>query len=772
MPDAAFGIFVGVSIVLQVVCVGVVLARFPRFVERWNREVRLDRNALLDSSDLTKLLDQFLLGDPWYDFLRRVSIIAPLAGVVYTAIQFGMLEKGLGVGAGTDFGDLSVVSKLYEGVAAGAAVAGLNQLMLFVVQMRWRKYRMSADLKSGSTNVNSTAARFSTGLQNLLAETQDRCSRMLDEMHARTSENTRVSSERLESAASMQLRLGTELTATFRQRLDEALRHATEEAVQAVAPIHRSIVEHGRLLGKVMAETGRLHSDLAGVLELSRERGDTLSSLVDRLTGTVQQLESSFSAMASTEIPLIRQRLSEFSADVQGMGASVKLSVDELNSSSEQLSSFMGAVGTAGGEIAKASAALRDSAAFFGTECRDAAASLQLHHSDMKSNMQGSLEAMRTMLELNSQVSGTLKQASASTSVLREVTDRMGEVSKSLSQSTEMLSESGLPRALSLMDSFGEDVGKLRDQVAITTESVTQASLRLSSFYEKLQISGDELQELIKGEREMLRTSVNEMLKFNNEFPQALQQVIAGGRSIRDASQTLEAVSSQLSVFFAELIKTGIPEARNVVQGFSANVMDFASQVREGTQSVTAGAGAFSTFLSSIGTSGSALSTVATQVRESTGSFSKSVSDAGTSLQTAVGRLDAAIEGELVVRLRALHSELENGLQQTRDISVQISPAMQQLSQAASAASGTLQGIGKVSSDVSGSVQGMATTVTALTKSLEDQKAVLAKWGSIVESVPKALKDQTDGVLKDMIAQFGQIIRTMHDQSQHIGKSR
>jgi ElaB/YqjD/DUF883 family membrane-anchored ribosome-binding protein len=148
------------------------------------------------------------------------------------------------------------------------------------------------------------------------------------------------------------------------------------------------------------------------------------------------------------------------------------------------------------------------------------------------------------------------------------------------------------------------------------------------------------------------------------------------------------------------------------------------------------------------------------------------VSDAGTSLQTAVGRLDAAIERELVVRLRALHSELENGLQQTRDISVQISPAMQKLSQAASAASGTLQGIGKVSSDVSGSVQGMATTLTALTKSLEDQKAVLAKWGSIVESVPKALKDQTDGVLKDMIAQFGQIIRTMHDQSQHIGKSR
>ena len=63
------------------------ISGFNRVALRWKKELSLERNALLNSSDAARLLDQQLSGEWSYDAQRRIGVVAPLLGVIGTAIQ-------------------------------------------------------------------------------------------------------------------------------------------------------------------------------------------------------------------------------------------------------------------------------------------------------------------------------------------------------------------------------------------------------------------------------------------------------------------------------------------------------------------------------------------------------------------------------------------------------------------------------------------------------------------------------------------------------------
>lgn len=115
-----------------------VLAEFPAgAADSAAREARFTRDEALHE------LDVRIASDSAYLLLQRMSIMAPLVGVVLTVVGFYWLDVN-------DAGEqslqtiLTAVTPLVSGVGAGAVLALINQLLLHLAGGRLERLRMAA----------------------------------------------------------------------------------------------------------------------------------------------------------------------------------------------------------------------------------------------------------------------------------------------------------------------------------------------------------------------------------------------------------------------------------------------------------------------------------------------------------------------------------------------------------------------------------------------------------------------------------------------------
>jgi hypothetical protein len=88
-------------------------------------------------------LDVRIAGDPAYLMLQRMSIMAPLVGVVLTVVGFYWLDVE-GAGEQSLQTILTAVTPLVSGVGAGAVLALINQVLLHLAGGRLERLRMTA----------------------------------------------------------------------------------------------------------------------------------------------------------------------------------------------------------------------------------------------------------------------------------------------------------------------------------------------------------------------------------------------------------------------------------------------------------------------------------------------------------------------------------------------------------------------------------------------------------------------------------------------------
>jgi flagellar biosynthesis/type III secretory pathway protein FliH len=279
-------IVLGSGILLQLCLLAMIVWSFPRVVAEWNREVRRGRNSLLSSTELRQLLTRILQRSVPYEVLRRLTVVMPLVGVLLTWWKFGEVAGGdsqLSV-------MLSSSQNLFHGVASGAVLAMVNQLMLVLVHYCWERYCGSVDLPEDVTSITAATAVFSAGLRDALRETVARCDSLVTGMQASIRDRSDVVDQLLQQTMESQRQLAQQISEDFRTRMDEAVRSATEQAADLVQRGHQQCVQSQQQYRQSIQANLQLQEATSASLQQSRAGSESLTQIAQALNDTARQV--------------------------------------------------------------------------------------------------------------------------------------------------------------------------------------------------------------------------------------------------------------------------------------------------------------------------------------------------------------------------------------------------------------------------------------------------------------------------------------------------
>jgi len=276
-------------------------ASIAKGLDEWDEYCR-GQKMTLPRQEMFERLESRLLDDPAYTFLQRMTLMAPLLGVLITTFGFATLNYGQ-----IDWQDpkamLGAIRPLFWGVFVGAALAFVHQFVLQAVARTNRtclaegETRLSAfgedqvenSLGGFSNQIAQYSQKFAEQQEAILATGRDSLSgvgtqmEQLVETVKEVVENCRGGGGSLAAAADQFEHELNRTAMVFRDelgKLNNTVTESTQEFEQSIA---------------------RTHADFGSQM---RNLGDTLSPLVTELSTNLssdqQRLDAAFTGLAET----------------------------------------------------------------------------------------------------------------------------------------------------------------------------------------------------------------------------------------------------------------------------------------------------------------------------------------------------------------------------------------------------------------------------------------------------------------------------------------
>lgn len=727
------------------------ISGFNRVALRWKKELSLERNALLNSSDAARLLDQQLSGEWSYDAQRRIGVVAPLLGVIGTAIQFLRV---------TDFSRTDMFQQIpgiYNGIACGAFAAVVSQALMFFIHRRWVKFRINVDLADDSTGITQAAAYFSNGLQRLLADTEDRCARLMLDVQEKIAARTERTAEILELSMKNQEQVTLTVGDVFSRHLSDAIAHSALTARTTLEPLERALLENHRTITAAMRETLELHTAVSTTLKDALRGGESLAQLSDRLDAVSEKLTDTVVHFSDSSIPVVQSALSRFSASVVQFTEGVEHSTEAVTASSTQFTEFTGSLTNVGIQMQESSNDLRSSSTLFAKQCEGVADSHAKTHAAISEGLAKSVEVLSQVAKLGTQIAASLELAKEGSGAIERVSQDMKTVSASFETSVQALAESGLPRALDLMNHFTSGVIDLRTQVQNSTEVVRQSTVAYTAVMQSLSDSQESIRAAVLRDIEGITQSTASLKAINTEFVASLQCAAQSRDALTSVTRNLEAASQQLAPSLEELTKNGLPKAQAIMGDFVTHVVRLGESIQRSSTSLNSGSGGFDNFISKLKETSDSLSIASTGMQSCSDQFGGSLVQLSNTLTASATSLSDAVDKQLGGKLLRAQAGLAEGLELAAKSAEKLPSALSALNTTLSNAGSQIDGVGSMSTQVAASVTKMRDTVDSLSSSIDRQRDVVSDWRGILDAIPNSLQVRTESSVKALVAHLAEI---------------
>lgn len=320
--------------------------KFSAIVEQWKREAALGRNALLNSSEVRQLLQRMLHRSLAYEILRRLTVAMPLAGVLLTWLKFGELSGDAGMQR-----LLASGRSLYDGVAAGAFLALLNQGMLVLVHYRWERYTANVDLPEDTAGITAAAADFSTGLRVTLSRTVGECNALISEVQSGIRERSAAVDNVLADAISSHRELAERLTAEFSSQLHEAINVATASATATLQATQKKVNDNNELMLKSIQSVLDLHNEVSVTLQQVKSGSESLTTISATLTTSTTAISDSFEELNTVGLPQIKATLDVFRRTLEALQKMATDIIREIRDNSNEMKGMVTSLVGAGSTL-------------------------------------------------------------------------------------------------------------------------------------------------------------------------------------------------------------------------------------------------------------------------------------------------------------------------------------------------------------------------------------------------------------------------------------
>lgn len=476
-------------VVVVVVCFSVqgllffkVKSRFREFAEKFRRQKQNPRCALLSYIEINKLLDQQLLGCLQYDLLKRVSIGAPLIGVVLTGCT--VMFKGNGPLNG-DGG--FTASELYVGVVAGAVVAIINQLLLFWVHKDWQEFRGTLDDDHEANEVSNAAVEFSTGLRKLLQQTTVQSQQIISEVSRDIGAGTRRTMEALEQAIALQAKVADQVGVQFSTAIDRAIAESVRVGGEKVQWMQDLLNENTSKVLQGLMAARELQERVSCTLESGHHIGETVVRLTERLAVVSDVLEGTLRTMSEKSAPQAERSLDQFSVIVANLTSQVGSSFEVVSKSSHQFAGFLKSVSDLGESLGKAAGRMTESAAAF---------------EDMVDSRTEVSTSLLELQELQVEVAESLRRSKEVGGAIVSLTSELGRLTSFVGGGLQQFVSTDFEHMSSQVRSFTTQVAGLSDQFAQTRTVIEGSSGGLRALISQLEFGGESLVQAAVGVEE------------------------------------------------------------------------------------------------------------------------------------------------------------------------------------------------------------------------------------------------------------------------------
>lgn len=727
------------------------ISGFNRVALRWKKELALERNALLNSSDAARMLDQQLSGEWSYDAQRRIGIVAPLLGVIGTAIQF------LGVSDFSRSDTFKEIPGIYIGIACGAFIAVISQVSMFLIHRRWVKFRLNVDIADDSSGITQAAAYFTNGLQRLLADTESRCSRMISDVQEKIIVRTERTAELLELSIRNQEEISKTFDTAFNKHLSDAISHSVSAARVTLEPLEQALLESHRTITAAMRETVELHTAVSSTLKDALRGGESLSQLSEKLDAVSNKLSATVDHFSDSSIPVVHSALSRFSASVLQFTEGVEHSTEAVTASSSQFTAFTGSLNGVGIQMQDSSNDLRNSSTLFVAQCKCMAESHLQTHNEISALLVQSVNVLNRVAELGNEIAGSLSLAKESSDAIEQVSRDMQSVSISFGNSVQILAESGLPKALDMMNYFTSGVIDLRTQVQYGTEAVRQSTESYANIMQSLSESRDSIREAVLRDIEGVTQSTETLKAINTEFISSLKSAERSRNVLRDVTQSLEVTSQHLTPSLEELTRNGILKAQAIMGDFVTHVLRLGESMQRSSLSLNSGVGGLENLILKLEATSNNLTAASTALQSCSDQFGGSLLQLSHSLTASATTLSNAVDHQIGDRLSQVQIDLADGLESAAKSAKALPSAMSALEKTLSNAGSQIASVGPISTQVSASVAKLRDSVDSLSSSIDRQSGVVADWRSILDAIPSSLQVRTESSVKALVAHLAEI---------------
>ncbi|MFM8479404.1 MAG: hypothetical protein ACKOEO_26745, partial [Planctomycetaceae bacterium] len=558
----------------------------------------------------------------------------------------------------------------------------------------------------------------------------------------------------------------------FSRHLSDAIAHSASTARATLEPLERALLENHRTISAAMRGTVELHTAVSTTLKDALRGGVSLAQLSDRLDAVSEKLTATVDHFSDSSIPAVQSALARFSASVVHFTEGVEHSTEAVTASSAQFTEFTGSLTNVGVQMQESSNVLRSSSTFFAEQCEGMAQSHQQTHAAISEGLAESVTVLNQVAELGTQIAASLELAKEGSGAIEQVSRDMKIVSESFGKSAQDLAESGLPKALEMMNHFTSGVLDLRTQVQNGTEAVRQSTEGYTVVLKFLSDSQESIRAAVLRDIEGITQSAESLKAINTEFVASLQCAAQSRDALTSVTRNLEAASRQLAPSLEELTKNGLPKAQNIMGDFFTHVVRLGESMQKSSTSLNDGSGGFDNFISKLKETSDTLSIAATGMQSCSGQFGGSLVQLSNTLTALATSLSDVVDQQLGDRLLRVQVDLAKGLESAANSAKELPSALSALKSTLSNAGSQINGVGSMSNEVVASVTKMRDTVDSLSSSIDRQREVVSDWRGILDAIPNSLQVRTESSVKGLVAHLAEITAEVGKLAISIRESR
>jgi hypothetical protein len=559
----------GIGTIFACLQVGLFFSARSRQAKVLSQLVELTSNP---SKPVTRfLVDQLRSGNWQWQLLRRFTVMAPMIGVVLTAIGFLRLPERFADGSATNVvaGRISFVgamSPLYHGVLVGAVLALMSQMLVFLLDIQFQSGLGALDTV-GATDSNSGAS-----IEGVIQTFADEIRQVISVLRKEASDTVAECMGIVDSTTSGLLALGTEF-----EKMQLQLQKTTENHSASSHETTARIGEVSRLLsdsaqqfrhrldlisaefGQIPAHVKRVNQELAGFVDGMTDQSriittrfteslavipQEISQAIQPLQSTVRSMEESFVNWKSitTHYGESAQRLSE---SIQMVESSAELfsgmMTDKLQPEVNRAMMAMSATGRQQEELGERTQRLA-------RILTESSVGFQKGEQDLVSAVDSLQKSLAPLGRLTDSIQAALVQNS---SVLQDAPARLNQSLQDLAKS---LGDTAVGHSQNLYQMARRDEEAIRQELIAAYRPVLQeisglgATLRESSQV-AARLVGTVEESRAKQERELTR-----LVAAIEQLPTMLRMGVAEHQESSSFSETAHAIDELVNLSRAQTV--------------------------------------------------------------------------------------------------------------------------------------------------------------------------------------------------------------------------